>query len=53
VFTHEFNERWYVGLLVFWKSFKILKNRVHTVLCEQGYDVLGVLVEVSVKDSLT
>ena len=53
VFTHEFNERWYVGLPVFWKSFEILKTRVHTALCEQVYGVLGVLVEVSVKDSLT
>src|SRR2546430_9283104 len=52
VFAKEVDECWHVRLPVLGKAFKVLKDCVHSDLFEQGYCILGVLVEICIEDSL-
>src|SRR6266513_1795680 len=52
VFAKEVDECWYVRFPVLGKAFKVFENCVHSDLFEQGYCVLGVLVEICIEDSL-
>src|SRR3954451_3138192 len=49
MFTDKLDECWYVRLPVLGKTFKVLENCVHSDLLEQGYCVLGVLVEICIE----
>src|SRR5258708_9327607 len=50
--TNKFDERQWIRLPVVWEPLGVLENRVSTRYSEQRDGVLGVLVKISVEDSL-